>query len=203
MLQKIENKRRIIGKGCVLCRWAITISVILFIAVYQLGMKSSSAEVSFSPVEKSVISTEAPIASTEVKEMTTSAPLAQAEVILPESIPTPVKSEEAQVVTEEITIEEPVKEVARGPYLDGEAEGEGEGYGGPVKIRLSIKNGWIEEIIVEEAYGEDKPYLRDAKKIIPKVIEKQSTDLDAISGATTTCWAILDAVDMALMEKSK
>jgi len=95
---------------------------------------------------------------------------------------------------------EPVVAIERGPWSDGEYFGQAEGYGGIVKIRLLIELGWIKEIKVTEALGEDKPYLRDAKKIIPKVIKNQHTDLDAISGATTTCWAILDAVDLALKE---
>jgi len=87
-----------------------------------------------------------------------------------------------------------------GPWQDGTYEGEEEGYGGPVRIRLTVANGWIADIEVTEASGEDKPYLRDAKKIIPKVLDRQSTDLDAISGATTSCYAILNAVDLALEE---
>ena len=90
-----------------------------------------------------------------------------------------------------------------GPLLDGIYTGSGEGYGGMIDVEVTVSNGYIVGITVTSAEGEDKPYLRDAKKIINKVIDVQHTDLDAISGSTSTTWGILDAVDDALKEASK
>ena len=88
----------------------------------------------------------------------------------------------------------------RGSLRDGQYTGSGEGYGGRIEVEVTVENGYISAVIVTSAEGEDKPYLRDAKKIINKVIAVQHTNLDAISGSTSTTWGILDAVDDALKE---
>ncbi len=94
-------------------------------------------------------------------------------------------------------------ELDPGPLKDGVYTGSGEGYGGMIDVEVTVNNGYIVGITVTSAEGEDKPYLRDARKIITKVIEVQHTDLDAISGSTSTTWGILDAVDDALEEAAK
>ena len=88
----------------------------------------------------------------------------------------------------------------RGSLHDGTYTGMGKGYGGDIEVEVTVENGYIAAITVTSAEGEDKPYLRDAKKIISKVIAIQHTNLDAISGSTSTTWGILDAVDDALKE---
>lgn len=159
MHQRIESK----GNIPILYRWAITISVILFLVIYQLGIRTSPAEASISPIE---------VTKTEIA----------------------MKMDE----TEEI-----VETISSGPYQDGEYVGSSDGYGGPVVIKLSIENGWIKDITIDEAYGEGVAYLRDARKLLPRVIEKQNTDIDAVSGATVTSYAILDAIDAALFEGNR
>ena len=93
---------------------------------------------------------------------------------------------------------EELPEIPQGKYPDGVHTGSAEGYGGTIVVEVTVQNGSIIDIAVVEASGEDGPYLRDAKGIIPKVLEEQHTDLDGISGATTSTWGILDAVDDAL-----
>ena len=88
----------------------------------------------------------------------------------------------------------------RGRFRDGKYTGMGKGYGGDIEVEVTVENGHIAAITVTSAEGEDRPYLRDAKKIINKVIAVQHTNLDAISGSTSTTWGILDAVDDALKE---
>ncbi len=148
----------------VIIRWFITLLIILFLLIYQLGKKVAPVDISS----------------------------------VPEKTAEESPSIQAQVSSVSQSSEESSLAVQPGPLHDGEYQGEGQGYGGPVKVRLQVSNGYISKIEITEALGEDKPYLRDARKIIPQVIENQSTDLDAISGATTSCYAILDAIDMAL-----
>lgn len=190
MPQRTDLRAVIAGKGSTLCRWFITLTVILFISIYQLGIQESP--VYFSQNEKIPVQPQTQAVKTPDKTQAASSSSVVVEPVI----------EAGQSTAHENQEKTAVAPIDSGPWKDGEYEGEAEGYGGPIRIKLLIANGWISEIIILDASGEDKPYLRDAKKIIPKVIKKQSTDLDAISGATTTCWAILDAVDLALEEGS-
>lgn len=80
---------------------------------------------------------------------------------------------------------------------DGIFEGEGEGFDGKTKISLEIKDGMIKKIDVISS-NDDESYLNEAKKLIPKIIEKQSSDVDSISGATFSSKGIISAVENAL-----
>jgi uncharacterized protein with FMN-binding domain len=44
----------------------------------------------------------------------------------------------------------------------------------------------------------DSEYARFAEGIIPRVIEKQSPDVDGITGATTTSKCLMKAIETAL-----
>ncbi len=83
-------------------------------------------------------------------------------------------------------------------YADGIYTGSGEGYAGTITVQVTVESGSITDIAVLSAEDEDPPYLKDAKQILKKVIASQTTDLDAISGATHSTWGILDAIDDAL-----
>lgn len=168
------------GKVKIFIRWGITLMTILIVMFYQLGVKASPAgfnESEQDPEPKTVAASE-----TETADKQKSADGHNA-----------VSEQEAASGTD--SSEETLDP---GPWADGTYEGTAEGYGGPVTVEVVIANGWISDITIIDASGEDQAYLRDARKIIPKVIAGQSTDLDAISGATTTSWAILDAIDYAM-----
>ena len=55
----------------------------------------------------------------------------------------------------------------------------------------------ISEITIVDT-GDDEEYLIDAKGVIPQIIEKQSTEVDAVSGATHSSKGIINAVAKAL-----
>lgn len=46
--------------------------------------------------------------------------------------------------------------------------------------------------------GDDESYLNEAKNLIPTIIEKQSLNVDSISGATFSSKGIISAVENAL-----
>jgi len=110
--------------------------------------------------------------------------------------PQPASAETAAPKTESAASAEP--STPRGPYTDGVYSGSGNGFGGKIYVSVTVQNGYIAAVDVTSAEGDDKPYLRDALQITGMVIAAQSTQLDAISGATSTTWGILDAIDDAL-----
>lgn len=82
-------------------------------------------------------------------------------------------------------------------FKNGNFEGEGEGFNGRTKVSLEIKDGMIKKIDVLSS-SDDENYLNEAKDLIPKIIEKQSSNVDSISGATFSSKGIISAVENAL-----
>ena len=88
-------------------------------------------------------------------------------------------------------------------YKDGTYYGTGTGFGGEVKVKIVIADGVITQITVESAQGEDTSYLARAKTLIAKVLEKQSPNVDTVSGATYTSNGIISAIQNALSQARK
>lgn len=83
-------------------------------------------------------------------------------------------------------------------YEDGTYTGEAEGHNGPVKVEVEVKDGKISSVEVvehEESEGIAEPAIKD---IPAAIVEKNSTDVDSVSGVTVTSDAIKEAVDNAL-----
>ena len=83
---------------------------------------------------------------------------------------------------------------------DGEFEGSGTRFGGDIKVKLVIENNKIQSAQIVSAQGETAEYLASAKKILEEVVQKQTEDVDTVSGATLSSNGILEAVRQA-MEK--
>ena len=87
---------------------------------------------------------------------------------------------------------------ASGAYKDGEYLGKASAYNGNVEVKVTISGGKITAIDIVKT-KDDEDYFFDAqKKVIPEILEKQSTDVDAVAGATTSSEGIAHAVQKAL-----
>lgn len=84
-------------------------------------------------------------------------------------------------------------------FKDGIYEGIGKGYKGEIKVSVSVEKGKISKIDILSNV-DDAMYFESAKAIIPTVIEKQSPNVDTVSGATFSSAGILEAVYNALNE---
>ena len=83
-------------------------------------------------------------------------------------------------------------------YTDGTYPGEAAGHNGPLKVEVTVTDGKIASVnVVEhtETEGLADPALEQTTALI---VEKNSTDIDAVSGATVTSDAIKAAVNNAL-----
>ncbi|MBC8587896.1 FMN-binding protein [Paratissierella segnis] len=82
-------------------------------------------------------------------------------------------------------------------YNDGTYEGEATGMQ-PLKVSVEVKDGKIADVKVTE--HDETPEISDPaiEQIPAAIVEKNSTDVDAVSGATITSTAIKDAVNNAL-----
>ena len=85
-----------------------------------------------------------------------------------------------------------------GAYKDGEYFGKASAYNGNVEVKVTISGGKMTAIDIVKT-KDDEDYFFDAqKKVIPEILEKQSTDVDAVAGATTSSEGIAHAVEKAL-----
>lgn len=87
-------------------------------------------------------------------------------------------------------------------YVDGTYIGSGTGYrSGTTTVKVTIKDDII--VSVEEVSNEDTPrYFERAKVTIDRIVEKNSLEVDNVSGATYSCAGIIKAVRNA-MDKAK
>ncbi len=87
---------------------------------------------------------------------------------------------------------------ASGTYSDGVFKGSGEGFRGDIDVTVTVENGIISDISIE-SYKDDREFLQKAKNgVISAIISSQSTDVDAVSGATFSSNGIKEAVADAL-----
>jgi fumarate reductase flavoprotein subunit len=78
-------------------------------------------------------------------------------------------------------------------------EGSAMGYRGPIHVQVHINAGAITEITVVDSMEDRFVGGTAIEELIDIVIENNSTDVDAISGATVTSKGFLSAVNNAIM----
>ena len=82
---------------------------------------------------------------------------------------------------------------------DGEVvfEGQGQGYRGVIRLQVRLNGGIITEIIILES--PEDPFVGGAaiEELIETVIFYNSTDVDAISGATESSRGFIEALENA------
>lgn len=90
-----------------------------------------------------------------------------------------------------------------GNYEDGTYNGSAKGFGGTIKVKVTIKNGKLSKIKLVSASGESGSYLSKAKSLLKTIKKKQTTNVDAVSGATYSSNGIIKAVRNALKKADK
>lgn len=83
-------------------------------------------------------------------------------------------------------------------YADGTFYGAGEGYGGTIQMKVVVAKGKMKQITVVSAEEETPEYFAKAKALIPIMLKKQTSQVDAISGATYSSNGIMEGVGKAL-----
>ena len=88
-------------------------------------------------------------------------------------------------------------------YKDGTYYGTADGFGGEIRVEVTVKKGKIAKISVESAPDETPQYLNMAKGVISRIIKAGSPNVDTVSGATFSSTGIIDAVRKALLQAVK
>ena len=94
-------------------------------------------------------------------------------------------------------------EVSKGQYGDGIYQGSASGYAQGLTVQVKISSGKISNIEII-SHNETTGFYENAFEIIPSdIIQKQSTDVDTVSGATYSSLGIINAVNDALNQASQ
>ena len=93
-------------------------------------------------------------------------------------------------------------EEALGPYQDGSYTASAQGFGGDITVTVTIQGGYISDITVDDASGEDSAYFSMAEDILEDMLSAQSAEVDTVSGATFSSAGLKNAVAAALEEAS-
>lgn len=113
---------------------------------------------------------------------------------------------------EQVEQEEPVKTTAvaklssdsfqkpTGGYRDGTYTGSATGFGGQIRVKVTISDGKISAVKVVSAPKETKSYLNKAKAVTKRIVTANSPNVDTVSGATYTSNGIINAVKRALSQ---
>lgn len=88
-------------------------------------------------------------------------------------------------------------------YVDGTYTGSAQGFGGVVRVSVTVDENEITQIEVLSSAGEDAACFSQAETLCDRILQKQTTDLDAVTGATLSSIGLLDAVDAALEQAVK
>ena len=100
----------------------------------------------------------------------------------------------AEVSTEQKSRED------EGQYKDGTYTGHGIGYeNGETVVEVTVKSGKIEEVSIVSTQ-DDEDYILQAEKITEDIVDKQSSDVDSVTGATFSSEGIKSAVEDALSQ---
>lgn len=84
-------------------------------------------------------------------------------------------------------------------YKDGTYYGTGKGFAGTMKVKVDIAGGKIASISIVSTKDGDS-YVKSASSLIDTIVEKQSTNVDTVSGATFSSRGIIAAVRSALSQ---
>lgn len=82
-------------------------------------------------------------------------------------------------------------------YKDGTYEGIGTGFAGEIKVQVTIKDGKISDIKILNT-SDGAVYINRASSLLSEIINKQTTNVDTVSGATFSSKGLIQAVRSAL-----
>lgn len=85
-------------------------------------------------------------------------------------------------------------------YKDGTYYGSGTGFGGKLTVEVVIQDGKIVSVTLVENEGDDHPYIDNASALLQSIVATQSTNIDAVSGATYSSAGLIEAVRNALAQ---
>ncbi len=103
-----------------------------------------------------------------------------------------------EVLLEYLGIGEPITDVDISQVPDGTYQGSGEGFDGEVVVEILVEDGMVVEINEIEHQDTEEYFIRAWDEMPGRIMEHQSLEVDAVSGATASSRGIKAAVHDAL-----
>ena len=86
-----------------------------------------------------------------------------------------------------------------GTMKDGTYAGSGMGYNDNITVKVTVSGGKITDIVIVSS-DDDEPYFTNARAVVARILSAQTTNVDAVSGATYSSKGIMAAVSDALQK---
>ncbi len=86
-----------------------------------------------------------------------------------------------------------------GTMKDGTYTGSGMGYNDNITVKVTVSGGKITDIVIVSS-DDDEPYFTNARAVVARILSHQTTNVDAVSGATYSSKGIMAAVSDALQK---
>ena len=86
-----------------------------------------------------------------------------------------------------------------GAMKDGTYTGSGMGYNDSITVKVTVSGGKITDIAIVGS-DDDEPYFTNARAVVARILSAQTTNVDAVSGATYSSKGIMAAVSDALQK---
>ena len=109
--------------------------------------------------------------------------------------------ENAVVAAQQTTSHQPASNTSMpaGTMKDGTYTGSAMGYNDNITVSVTVAGGKIASIVVVSE-DDDEPYFTNARAVISRILSQQTTNVDAVTGATYSSKGIMSAVAQALQK---
>ncbi len=109
--------------------------------------------------------------------------------------------ENAVVAAQQTVSRQPASNTAMpsGTMKDGTYTGSGMGYNDNITVKVTVSGSKITDIVIVGS-DDDEPYFTNARAVVSRILSAQTTNVDAVSGATYSSKGIMAAVSDALQK---
>ena len=108
------------------------------------------------------------------------------------------KIAEVEEYNRQVQLENAKRQAASLYYENGTYEGEGTGYGGPIRVSVTVEYDVMTDVHVISHDAEDPAYFDQAQVLTDKVVSGQTTDVDVVAGASFSSRGIIEGIENAL-----
>ena len=115
--------------------------------------------------------------------------------------PTTEAVQESETTEMETTTAQADTEPAPEESASGTFEGKGNGFGGELQLKVTVTDGKMEDIEVVSHHESSVVFNRALPIITERILEAQSPEVDSVTGATFTSYAVKAAVAEAMKEQ--
>lgn len=85
-------------------------------------------------------------------------------------------------------------------FKDGTYKGKSDGLKGPIEVEVKVADGKLSDIVILDNKETETIFESIKEYLVPDMIKKNTSEVETVSGATTSSKAVIKAVGNALEE---